>query len=121
MGFPRGVSSDPSLEENPGYRLIQGLATFIAAGALAAAFFMTRKAGPVYLGLVKDSFERDVTTGVWVGIPTALCGAIVAYLALADREWDAVRIWATVLLVGNLLIPGYWILLAMMKTGIVSF
>ena len=48
-------------------------------------------------------------------------GAIVAYLALADREWDAVRIWATVLLVGNLLIPGYWILLAMMKTGIVSF
>jgi hypothetical protein len=121
VGFAKQVPTEPSFEENPGYRLIQGLATFIATGALVAAFLMTQKAAPVYLGITKDYFERDVTTGIWVGIPTALCGAIISYLALADRTWDTVRVFATVLLVGNLLIPGYWILLAMMKAGIVSF
>ncbi len=115
------MEPDPSLVENRGYRIVQVLATFIATGALLAAFLMTRKAGPIYLGLVKDYFERDVTTGIWVGIPTALCGAIIAYLATADRTWDVVRIFATLLLIGNLLIPGYWVILALMKAGVVSF
>jgi hypothetical protein len=108
-------------EENGGYRLIQILAVLIAAGAFAAAFAMSRKGGLVYLDYVKDPFVRDVMVGTWVGIPTALAGAVCAYIGGQDRPWDWIRIAATVALTANLLVPGAWLIMALMKAGIIGF
>jgi hypothetical protein len=43
-----------------------------------------------------------------MGIPVALCGAVIAVQATLNRRWDLLRIVATVLLVGNLAIPAAW-------------
>jgi hypothetical protein len=108
-------------EENGGYRLVQILAVLIGAGAFAAAFVMSRKGGLVYLDYVKDPFARDITVGIWIGIPTAFAGAICAYLGGQDRVWDWIRIAATVTLTANLLVPSAWLVMALMKAGIIGF
>jgi hypothetical protein len=108
-------------EENGGYRLVQILAVAIGAGAFAAAFVMSRKGGLVYLDYVKDPFARDIMVGTWIGIPTAVAGAICAYLGGQDRVWDWIRIAATITLTANLLVPAAWLVMALMKAGIIGF
>ncbi len=108
-------------EESGAYRLVQILAVLIGIGACAAAFAMTRKGGLVYLDYVKDPFGRDVSVGAWIGIPTALAGAVCAYLGAQDRSWDWIRIAATLTLAATLLVPLAWVVMALMKAGIIGF
>jgi hypothetical protein len=56
-----------------------------------------------------------------MGIPTALCGAVIAGLATMDRGWDFLRIAATTLLVGNLAVPAAWGVLWLLRHGYVRF
>lgn len=114
------MQTDPNEDDLKGYRVVQALSLFIAGGALYAAFLMTRKGGPVYLGLEIDPFERDAMVGALVGIPTAICGAAVAYLAAYERRWGFVRCLATLILAGNILIPLTWGVLWLMKSGLFS-
>ena len=93
----------------------------IGAGACAAAVVMSRKGGLVYLDYVKDPFGRDVMVGTWIGIPTALAGAVCAYIGGQDRAWDWIRIAATLTLTANLLVPAAWLVMALMKAGIIGF
>ncbi|MEY4034416.1 MAG: hypothetical protein RIR91_686 [Verrucomicrobiota bacterium] len=108
-------------EEIGGYRLVQILAVLIGAGACAAAVVMSRKGGLVYLDYVKDPFGRDVMVGTWIGIPTALAGAVCAYIGGQDRPWDWIRLAATLTLTANLLVPAAWLVMALMKAGIIGF
>ena len=59
--------------------------------------------------------------GTWIGIPTAFAGAICAYLGGQDRAWDWIRVAATVTLTANLLVPAAWLVMALMKAGIIGF
>lgn len=120
-GLDRAVKTSQREEEIPGYRWVQILAVAIAAGTFVAAFIMARKGGLVYLEYVKDPFGRDVTIGTWIGIPTALAGAVCAYIGGQERPWDAIRIAATVVLTANLLVPTAWLVMALMKAGIIGF
>jgi hypothetical protein len=108
-------------EESGAFRLVQILAVLIGAGAFAAAYAMSHKGGMVYLDYVKDPFGRDVSVGVWIGIPTALAGALCAYIGGQDRPWDWIRIAATLTLVANALVPVAWLVMALMKAGIIGF
>jgi hypothetical protein len=82
---------------------------------------MSYKGGQVFLGHVADPYDRVVWVGVGMGIPTALCGAVIAGLATMDRRWDVLRIAATTLLVGNLAIPAAWGVLWLLRHGYVRF
>ena len=93
----------------------------LAGGALYAAILMSYKGGQVFLGHVTDPYDRVVWVGVGMGIPTALCGAVIAGLAAMDRGWDFLRIAATTLLVGNLAIPAAWGVLWLLRHGYVHF
>jgi len=117
----KGVMTSTREEENGGYRLVQILAVLIGLGAFTAAFVMCRKGGLVYLDYVKDPFGREVMVGTWIGIPTALAGAVCAYIGGQDRSWDWIRIAATVTLTANLLVPAAWLVMALMKSGIIGF
>lgn len=108
-------------EETGAYRFVQILAVLIGIGAFAAAYAMSRKGGLVYLDYVKDPFGRDVSVGTWIGIPTALAGAVCAGIGGQGRPWDWIRIAATLTLTANLLVPAAWIVMALMKAGIVGF
>ena len=114
------MQTDPNEDDLKGYRVVQALSLFIAGGALYAAILMTRKGGPVYLGLEIDPFERDAMVGAFVGIPTSICGAAVAYLAAYERRWGIVRGHATFIFIGNLLIPLTWGFLWLIKSGLFS-
>jgi hypothetical protein len=58
-----------------------------------------------------------VWLGVGMGIPVALCGAVIAVLATLNRPWDLLRIAATALLVGNLAVPAAWGVLWLIRQG----
>lgn len=104
-------------EEVPGQRLIQSFAIFMAMVALVSATMMTYKAGRVYLGVDSDAYGRDLVVGTWVGIPTAIAGAVCAYIALAGKKWDFFRVVSITLLLSNLLIPLSWIIMTLSKSG----
>ncbi len=114
------VQTNLNEDDLKGYRVVQVLSLLIAGGALYAAFLMTRKGGAVYLGLEIDPFEREAMVGAFVGIPTSICGATIAYLAAYERRWGFVRCLATLIFIGNLLIPLTWGVLWLMKSGLFS-
>ena len=103
-------------EEIPGQRLIQSFAIFMAAVALVSSIMMTYKGGRVYLGIENDPFGRDLIVGTWIGIPTAIAGAICAYMALYGRGWDSFRVTSIVLIAANLLVPLSWIIMSLTKS-----
>ena len=103
-------------EEIPGHRLIQSLAIFMAGVALVSSIMMTYKGARVYLGIGSDPFGRDLIVGTWIGIPTALAGAISAYMALYGRDWNFFRVTSIVLMAANLLVPLSWIIMSLTKS-----
>ena len=103
-------------EEIPGRRLIQSFAIFMALVALVSSIMMTYKGGRVYLGIESDPYGRDLIVGTWIGIPTALAGAVCAYISLFGRGWDAFRLTSLILLSANLLVPLSWIVMSLTKT-----
>ena len=104
-------------EEIPGHRVIQSFAIFMALVALVSSIMMTYKGGRVYLGIESDPFGRDLIVGTWIGIPTALAGAVCAYIALFGRGWDFFRVTSIILIVANLLVPMSWILMTLTKSA----
>lgn len=118
-GFAGTVQTDHDEDDLRGYRMVQALAVFIAAGAFWSAYLMSRSGLQAYLGHGPDPdlATVDVTVGAWVGIPTALAGAVVSYLAAYERRWGLVRICATLLLAANLLVPLVWTVCWFLKTG----
>lgn len=104
-------------EEIPGRRLIQSFAIFMALVALVSSIMMTYKGGRVYLGIESDPYGRDLIVGTWIGIPTALAGAVCAYIALFGRGWDFFRVTSIILIVGNLLVPMSWIVMTLTKSA----
>ena len=104
-------------EEIPGHRLIQSFAIFMAAVALVSSIMMTYKGGRVYLGIESDPFGRDLVIGTWIGIPTALAGAVCAYIALYGRSWDFFRVTSIALITFNLLVPLSWLVMLLTKTA----
>lgn len=103
-------------EEIPGHRLIQSFAIFMAVVALVSSIMMTYKGGRVYLGIESDPFGRDLIIGTWIGIPTALAGAVCAYIALYGRGWDFFRVASMILIGTNLLVPLSWVVMYLNKT-----
>jgi len=89
----------------------------MAAVALVSSAMMTYKGGRVYLGVESDPFGRDLIVGTWIGIPTALAGAICAYIALYGRSWDFFRVTSIILIASNLLVPLSWIVMTLTKTA----
>lgn len=116
-GFAHPVQSEHNEDDLAGYRMVQALAVLVAGGTFWAAYLMSRAGMEVYLGLRDDPYVREITVGAWVGIPTALAGAIVAYLAAYERRWDLVRLFATLLLAANALIPLAWGVCWLMKSA----
>jgi MFS family permease len=111
------VPTELSEDDSRAYGVVQAFSLLLAGGALYAAYLMTRQAAPVFLGQVADPYDRVVWVGVGVGIPTALCGAVVAMMATQQRRWDFLRIAATTLLIGNLGIPLTWGVLWLIQHG----
>jgi len=109
------VSTELTEDDSRAYGVVQAFSLLLAAGALYAACILSYRGGEVYLGLVKDPYDRVVWLGVGMGIPIALCGAVIAAMATMNRGWDLLRIAATVLLVGNLAVPAAWIVLRLMR------
>lgn len=106
-----------SEEEIPGHRLIQSFAIFMALVALISSCMMTYKGGRVYMGIESDPYGRDLIIGTWIGIPTALAGAICAYIALYGRGWDFFRVSSMTLIGANLLVPLSWIVMSLTKNA----
>lgn len=104
-------------EEIPGQRLIQSFAIFMALVALVSASIMAYKGGRVYLGIETDPFGRNLIIGTWIGIPTAIAGAICGYIALYGRGWNFFRVTSIILIAGNLLVPLSWIIMSLTKTA----
>jgi len=102
------VSSELTEDDSRAYGVVQAFSLFLAGGALYAATLLTYRGGEVFLGLVKDPYDRVVWLGVGMGIPVALCGAVIAVQATLNRRWDLLRIAATALIVGNLAVPAAW-------------
>jgi len=115
------VSTELTEDDSRAYGVVQAFSLLLSAGALYAATLLTYRGGEVFLGLVKDPYDRVVWLGVGMGIPTALCGAVIAYLAAMDRPWGALRVAATTLLVGNLAVPAAWGVLWLLRHGYVHF
>jgi hypothetical protein len=72
------VSSELTEDDSRAYGVVQAFSLFLAGGALYAATLLTYRGGEVFLGLVKDPYDRVVWLGVGMGIPDALCGAVIA-------------------------------------------
>ena len=102
------MSTELTEDDSRAYGVVQAFSLLLAGGALYAASILSYRGGEVYLGLVKDPYDRVVWLGVGMGIPIALCGAIIAGMATMNRGWDLLRIAATALLVGNLAVPAAW-------------
>ena len=103
-------------EELPGYRLIQSFAIFMALVAFVSASIMAYQGGRVYLVIETDPFGRDLIISIWIGIPTALAGAICGYIALYGRSWDFFRVTSIILIAGNLLVPLSWLIMSLTKS-----
>ncbi len=103
-------------EELPGYRLIQSFAIFMALVAFVSASIMAYQGGRIYLGIETDPFGRALIISTWIGIPTALAGAICGYIALYGRGWDSFRVTSIVLIAANLLVPLSWIIMSLTKS-----
>lgn len=104
-------------DDSRAYGVVQAFSLLLAGGALYAASLMSYRGGEVFLGLVPDPYDRVVWVGVGMGIPVALCGAVIAVLATLNRRWDLLRIAATILLVGNLAVPAAWGVLWLIRHG----
>ncbi|MFM2382617.1 MAG: hypothetical protein RL515_604 [Verrucomicrobiota bacterium] len=115
------MSTELTEDDSRAYGVVQAFSLLLAGGALYAATLMSYKGGQVFLGHVADPYDRVVWVGVGMGIPTALCGAVIAYLAAMDRPWGALRVAATTLLVGNLAVPAAWGVLWLLRHGYVHF
>jgi hypothetical protein len=102
------VSTELTEDDSRAYGVVQAFSLLLAGGALYASTLLTHRGAEVFLGLVKDPYDRVVWLGVGMGIPIALCGAVIAGMATLERRWDFLRIVATLLLVGNLAIPAAW-------------
>ena len=106
--FADGVSTELTEDDSRAYGVVQAFSLVLAGGALYAATLLTYRGAEVFLGLVQDPYDRVVWLGVGMGIPVALCGAVIAAQATLNRPWGLLRIAATVLLVGNLAVPAAW-------------
>ena len=95
-------------DDSHAYGVVQAFSLLLSGGALYAATLLTYRGAEVFLGLVPDPYDRVVWLGVGMGIPVALCGAVIAVLATLNRGWDFLRVVATLLLVGNFAIPAAW-------------
>ena len=111
------MSTELTEDDSRAYGVVQVFSLLLSAGALYAAILMSYKGGQVFLGYVADPYDRVVWVGAFIGIPTALCGAVIAYLAGMDRPWGAIRVTATALLVGNLAVPAAWGVLWLIRQG----
>ena len=114
-GFAIKVSTTPSEEEAPGYQYVQAFAVLVSIIACVSAAVMTYKGGLVYLDIEKDPYGRDLVVGAWVGIPTAIAGAVSAYLGGQGRRWDLIRFSAALMILLNLLVPFCWVVMALIK------
>lgn len=114
-GFAIKVSTTPSEEEAPGYQYVQAFAVLVSIVACVSAAVMTYKGGLVYLDIQKDPYGRDLVVGAWVGIPTALAGAVSAYLGGQGCRSSLIRYSATLMILLNLLLPSSWIIMALIK------
>lgn len=112
-GFAIHVSTPSSDEEAPGYQYVQAFAVLVSIVACVSAAVMTYKGGLVYLDIAKDPYGRDLVVGAWVGIPTALAGAVSAYLGGQGRKWDLLHYAAALMVLLNLLLPLAWIIMAL--------
>ena len=111
------MSTELTEDDSRAYGVVQAFSLLLAGGALYAASVLSYRGGEVYLGLVKDPYDRVVWLGVGMGIPIALCGAVIAAMATMNRGWDLLRIAATALLVGNLAVPAAWGVLWLIRRG----
>jgi hypothetical protein len=106
--FADAVSTELTEDDSRAYGVVQAFSLLLSGGALYAATLLTYRGAEVFLGLVADPYDRVVWLGVGMGIPVALCGAVIAVQATLNRAWGLLRIAATILLVGNLAIPAAW-------------
>ena len=104
-------------DDSRAYGVVQAFSLLLSAGALYAATLLSYRGGEVFLGLVQDPYDRVVWLGVGMGIPIALCGAVIAVQATLNRPWGLLRTAATLLLVGNLAVPAAWGVLWLMRHG----
>ena len=111
------MSHELTEDDSRAYGVVQAFSLLLAGGALYAATLLTYRGGQVFLGLVQDPYDRVVWLGVAMGIPVALCGAVIAVLATLNRPWDLLRIAATALLMGNLAVPAAWGVLWLIRQG----
>jgi hypothetical protein len=111
------VSPELTEDDSRAYGVVQAFSLLLAGGALYAATLLSYRGGEVFLGLVKDPYDRVVWLGVGMGIPIALCGAVIAVLATLNRPWDLLRLAATALLIGNLAVPAAWGVLWLIRQG----
>jgi len=115
--FADGVPNELTEDDSRAYGVVQAFSLVLAGGALYAATLLTYRGAEVFLGLVQDPYDRVVWLGVGMGIPVALCGAVIAVQATLNRRWDLLRIAATILLVGNLAVPAAWGVLWLIRHG----
>jgi hypothetical protein len=106
--FADGVPNELTEDDSRAYGVVQAFSLLLSGGALYAATLLTYRGAEVFLGLVADPYDRVVWLGVGMGIPVALCGAVIAVQATLNHPWGLLRIAATILLVGNLAIPSAW-------------
>ena len=104
-------------DDSRAYGVVQAFSLLLSAGALYAATVLSYRGGEVFLGLVQDPYDRVVWLGVGMGIPVALCGAVIAAMATMNRGWGFLRATATALLVGNLAVPAAWGVLWLIRRG----
>lgn len=111
------MSTELTEDDSRAYGVVQAFSLVLAGGALYAASLLTYRGGEVFLGLVQDPYDRVVWLGVGMGIPVALCGAVIAVLASLNRGWDFLRVVAAILLAGNLAVPAAWGFLWLLRKG----
>jgi hypothetical protein len=111
------VSTELTEDDSRAYGVVQAFSLLLSGGALYAACILSYRGGEVFLGLVKDPYDRVVWLGVGMGIPIALCGAVIAGMATMNRRWDLLRLAATALLVANLAVPAAWGVLWLLRRG----
>ncbi len=102
------MSTELAEDDSRAYGVVQAFSLVLSGGALYVAGLLSYQGGEVFLGLVQDPYDRVVWLGVAMGIPIALCGAVIAVMATMNRGWGFLRIAATILLVGNLAVPVAW-------------
>ncbi|MFZ9992200.1 MAG: hypothetical protein ACO3J6_07295, partial [Opitutales bacterium] len=85
------MSPELTEDDSRAYGVVQAFSLLLAGGALYAATLLSYRGGEVFLGLVKDPYDRVVWLGVGMGIPIALCGAVIAGLATLNRPWYLLR------------------------------